>query len=415
MNIRILPPGDPAAPALARLFADAYPVMGVNTPEALERLAERTSARLAEPGLRYVAAEIDGAPVGAMVLYDFTMNVRGSDAATGGLGSVAVSLAHKRRGIARALVAWYLEHYRARGAAFAVLHPFRPDFYRALGFGYGTPVHRFRLAPARLRTEGARGTPRLLGPGDLDALLACDERVRTRTNGLIAKDRGVVERALADPALRYVGVDDGGTLRGFMQTSVGLGPKETQNRNAVVVRDLVAEEPAHLAALLSYLRAQQDQFADVVVESQDPAFHLAATDPRDRSDRVVSPPATHRIAETGLGVMYRVLDVERAVAHLPRPTAPLTLRFVVDDPFAAATSGAWTFRFGADDAPRRVDDAPDATVRANVADLTSLVVGSLRLRDLVRHRLAAVEPAGALGRVADFFHTDEPPLCTTRF
>lgn len=45
------------------------------------------------------------------------MNVRGIDALTGGVGSVAVALAHKRQDVARALIALYLDYYRTRGAA----------------------------------------------------------------------------------------------------------------------------------------------------------------------------------------------------------------------------------------------------------------------------------------------------------
>ena len=92
-------------------------------------------------------AQRDGVLAGAMRLYDYQMNVRGRDALAGGVGSVAVARTQKRQGIARTLIAWYLDQYRARNAPFAALHPFRLDFYRALGFGNGTPVHRFRFAP----------------------------------------------------------------------------------------------------------------------------------------------------------------------------------------------------------------------------------------------------------------------------
>src|SRR6202011_5945411 len=119
-------------------------------------------ATLEHPGTRYVVAECDAELAGAMRLYDFTMNLRGRDALAGGLGSVAVSLAHKRRGVARALVAWYLDYYRERGAPLAILHAFRPDFYRKLGFGYGVPLHQYGFRTAALRAEGARGTVRLL-------------------------------------------------------------------------------------------------------------------------------------------------------------------------------------------------------------------------------------------------------------
>jgi hypothetical protein len=42
-------------------------------------------------------------------------------------------------------------------------------------------------------------------------------------------------------------------------------------------------------------------------------------------------------------------------------------------------------------------------------------MGSLRLRDVVRHRLATLEPRAMLDRVDAAFRADQPPQCTTRF
>ena len=402
--------------ALSRLMVDAYPVMGITTRDALAAYGQRLPELMRDDDPTWVIAERAGVLVGAMRLYDYQMNVRGRDAFTGGVGSVAVAATHKRQGIARALIAWYLDHYRARDAAFAALHPFRLDFYRALGFGYGTPVQRFRFAPGTLRDDGARGTVRTLAEDDLDALHDCYERVRANTNGLIAKHRAATARALADVALRYVAVEDGGTMRAFMQTSAAGADPELRNRDELIVRDLAYENEAYLAALLRYLRNQRDQFARIAIESQDAALYLASTDPRDGSDIAVAPPATHRVAETGLGIMYRILDVERALAHVPGTTAPFALRLIVDDPFFPATAGTWTFQFGPRHSPRRDDTArPDATLTIGIHDLASVVLGSLRVRDLVRHRLATIEPARAADIVDAAFRADQPPVCTTRF
>ena len=417
LQIRMLSDGeDPHLfPALARLLADAYPIMELDTTEDLAAFTERLRKLVANPDSHWAIALRDGTLVGAMALYDYTMNVRGRDTATGGVGSVAVSLAHRKQGIARAMVAWYLEHYRERGATFAVLHPFRPDFYRAMGFGYGTPMQRFRFTPSALRADAARGTARFLGSDDIDALHDCYERVRARTNGLIAKHREATERAFGNPALRYVGIEEDGMLRGFMQTSVHVD-KAHVNRNELIVRDLCYEEDAHLAALLGYLRSQNDQFSHIVIETQEAAFYLAASDPRDGSDRTVAPPAAHRVAATGLGIMYRILDVEEALGHLPAVETPFALRVEVEDAFMPLVGGVRTFRFGPHGAPRRDDDArPDATLTIGVHDLSSLVMGSLRLADVVRHRLATLEPAARLGQIDAALRTVEPPMCTTRF
>jgi predicted acetyltransferase len=425
LEIRALDPaadGPAVIPALARLLADAYPIMRLNTAEALRKREQELAEIIPLPGTSVVVAERDGELVGAMRLYDYQMNVRGRDALTGGVGAVAVSRLHKRQGIARALIAWYLDAYRRRGAAFAALHAFRLDFYRALGFGYGTPVRRYRVAPAALRDGGARGTVRFLGEDDIDALLACDERVRKTSHGLIAKHRAPAVRNLTDAALRYVAVEADGEIKAFMQTSVlvnGMlaGGDELRNRDELLVRDLTYEDESSFAALLGHLRSQQDQFARIVFETQDEAFYLTATDPRDGSDLAVAPPAAHRIAETGLGVMYRIVDVETALSHLPPSAARLTLRLNVEDAFFPATAGTWTFRFGPSGAPQPGDAGaqPDAELTIGIADLSSVVMGSLRLRDVVRHRLATLEPREQLDRVDAAFRAEQPPYCTTRF
>ncbi len=403
--------------ALARTIVDAYPGLGIDTTAAFERTVERIRDMLAYPEARFAIAERDGELVAVMRLYDYEMNVRGRDVLTGGLGSVAVSLVHKRRGVARALVDWYIGDYRRRGAAFGALYPFRPDFYRTLGFGYGTPMQRYRFAPAALRDDGARGTLRLLAEADLDALLACYERVRASTHGLIKRHRTPQEQLLRDAELRYVGVEDGGTLRGFMQTKPIADPEHLHNRHELEVRDLLCEDGVYSAALLGYLRAQRDEFARVTIESQDAAFYLAAVaDPRDGSDVAVAPPAAHRVAETGLGIMYRIVDVERAFATLPAAGAPFVLRLRIDDSFVPETGGEWTFRFSPHGVPQRDDAAQsDATLSIGIHDLASVVLGSLRLSDVVRHRLANLEPRERLGLVDSAFAAPMPPICATRF
>jgi predicted N-acetyltransferase YhbS len=411
----IEPGGAPLYREIARLMVDAYPVMGVTTAEGFERTSQRFEAMAHERSTAWAVATRHGALVGAMRLYDFVMNVRGSDALTGGLGILAVSLAHKRQGVARAMIAWFLKSYHSRNAALAVLHPFRPDFYRKLGFGYGTPVQRFRFAPASLRVNGARGTVRLMEASDDDALFACSERVRLRTNGLIMKHRDSSRRALADEALRWAGVvDEGGTLRGYMQTSVTIG--EHPNTNELVVRDLQAEDGHYRAALLGYLRAQQDQFARITIETQDAEFYLAADDARDGTNVSVAPPAAHRVADTGLGIMYRIVNVERAFSHLPASEQTFKLRVEINDPFVPTTEGVYTFVFRHDRPPVADPQAvPNAALCIGIAELSSLVVGSLRLRDVVRHGLATVEPATAIDAVAALLDAPQPPVCTTRF
>ncbi len=418
LSIRALDPAEAAelAPAIARLHADAYPVLRSTTDEAFGALVERVRRSADEASASWAIAERGGEIAGVMHLYDFTMNVRGRDAFTGGVGGVAVALHRKRQGIARAMIAWYLDAYRRRGAAFAALYPFRLDFYRALGFGYGGPMYRYRFAPSTLAAHAATGSIRLLNEDDADALIACYERIRSATHGLMTRLREAVLRSLRAREVRIVAVERDGALRGFMQTSVRLPDDDAlRNRDELVVRDLLVEDADASNALIGYLRAQSDQFARIVVESADPALFLASVDPRDGSDVALAPPAAHRVAEAGLGVMYRVVDADAALAYVRPAWDEFVVRIDVDDPLLAGAAGTRTIRFGPSGTVR--DDAAraDAALTIGVADLSSLVMGALRLRDLVRYGLATLEPASLLARVDDAFRTDAPPWCATRF
>ena len=416
LALRVVAHDDPAFPAMMRLWAAAYPVMEANDAETLAREERRYRARAQDPDTRVVIAERDGDLAGVMAIYDYTMNLRGRDASVSGLGAVAVSLAHKRRGVANALVRWYLHDARERGVALGALYPFRPEFYRKMGFGYGTPSHRFRFDPATLDARGARGRARMLGEADAGAMLACQERMRARVNGMFNLSEPWLRRVLADLSVRYVGIEDGGTIVAWAQLTTELGPPGTANRNALVVRDVVFDDPSALASLAAFLRDQRDQYAQIVVETQDDCGFLLSSDPRDGSDILVGPPAVHRVAETGLGIMYRILDVPRAFASLSPVDTPFVLRVEVEDMFEPAAGGAWAFRFGRYTGPQHDDAAlPDATLRIGIADLSSLLTGSLDLRPLVRYRLAALEPAAMLDRVERAFRPDQRPITHRRF
>jgi hypothetical protein len=114
--------------------------------------------------------------------------------------------------------------------------------------------------------------------------------------------------------------------------------------------------------------------------------------------------------------MYRVLDSERALAALGPAATSCALRIDIADPFFAPTAGPRTFAFGPGHPPRLATDAsPDATLRLGIADFSSLVAGSLRLDDLLRHRLASVDPPAARERVGRLLDAAQRPHCTTRF
>src|SRR5262249_32560046 len=98
IEIRRLSPDE--LPAFALISANAYPGFPAHTPEAQHKMVERWMGQLTDPSISFYGAFRGGALIGGMKLYDYQMNIFGTQVLTGGVGGVAVDLLHKRERIA---------------------------------------------------------------------------------------------------------------------------------------------------------------------------------------------------------------------------------------------------------------------------------------------------------------------------
>ncbi len=57
----------------------------------------------------------------------------------------------------------------------------------------------------------------------------------------------------------------------------------------------------------------------------------------------------------------------------------------------------------------------DVAVGFDVAEFSSLVMGSVRFRSLVQYGLATISDPGAVDTIDRLFRTDKKPICTTPF
>ncbi len=315
-ELRAIGPGTPDYRRWIDILADAYPTIGLQTVEARDAAFEQQRAWTRRTEHRLIGAFRADVLVGGMRVYEFTMRVRGAQVVTGGVGSVAVGLDWKRRGIATDLIGGFLLEAQERGAALAVLHPFRLDFYKKLGFGYGAKFDQYRIALGALPRAGARNRVRRLGPRDVDAFDATYGRAQARTNGLISRERWRCAERLAADKMYTFGYDDGTRIGGYLTYEVRLGADGAINRNEMYVHELIYETPAALAGLLAFAASQSDQFATLVLNTQDPYAHFLLDDPRNGSDRTLYPPVAHETNAGGLGVMYRVVDVGALIRDL---------------------------------------------------------------------------------------------------
>jgi predicted acetyltransferase len=412
MDSVVRPLRDEELPEFVRIAKAAYPGATMSPDDLLERL--RRTANDADPAIAAFGAFRDEQLVGVMRLFDFTMSFHGTMLPVGGVGFVGVDLLHKKRHVAKDLIAAYLRHYRERGATLAALYPFRPDFYRQMGFGYGTPINSYRLRAAAF-PAGPRDHLRHLSRADAPAILACHNRYVARTHGMFVRGEALMSRMLESPERRVVAYCAGDEVQGYLIYGFERGGNFIDN--ALEIVELIYEHPAALRELCAFIRVQADQCERVVWITHDDQMHHLVHDPRNGSNRLI-PSVYHETNAQGVGLMYRLIDAPgffRALAGHRFGGESLVLAIDLRDSFLPEQAGELVVRF-ADGRPTLDPTArPDARIGLSVEDLSALVMGSVDFRTLQRYGLAEIDDPGYSGTVQRLFLSEARPICLTAF
>jgi predicted acetyltransferase len=402
------------------IIGNAYPIMDLNTRAARDTQAARARERLDTPGMRWYGLFDGETLLGGMRLHDFEMTCFETPMLVGGVGMVAVDLAHKKEHVARDLITFFLHHYRQRGAPLAILYPFRPDFYGAMGFGYGPKQNSYRITPSALPERGDRSRVRFLEDADRAAIIALYNAVAAHTHGMIALTPESERSYLTQSDLRLMGwFDANGALRGYLAFTFELPDKRSSFLlQDMVIQQLIYADNAALLGLLSFLRTQQDQVRAIVLHTLDDAFHYLLSDPRNGSDRP-TPNVYHESNTQGVGLMYRLLDVHQFFTALPNHrfgAETLTLQLTIRDSFLPEQDGSIVVRFEDGHAQLTARETPaDVELTMIVGDASALLMGCVTLRSLYTLGLAEVSDPSAVGRLNALFQTERAPVCLTAF
>lgn len=415
-DIRVL--RDDEWPGFAAVVRNAYPAFDEASDEAM--LARLRRRQQDYPGSALVGLFRDGQLLGGMRLFDFEMRLFEQRVLMGGVGLVAVDMRHKKEGVARELIHYFLRHYRERGASLVSLYPFRPDFYRQMGFGYGSPMYRYTLKPAALPYQGDRSRVQFLQQNDWPALHACYESCFARMHGLYARSadwfRRWLEETLANPRNRVIGYRQDDKLPAYMAFS--FQPGKTFLQNSILVNEVLAEHSVALNGLLSFLHFQYDQIEEIVLDTQDEYFYLCLNDVRDGSNDLI-PPVYHPSHRAGIGLMYRLVNTAAFFATLTdHRFGPVDYTLAIDlrDDFFAEQAGTTVVRFR-DGRPQVLPAGSSADVRIVLdgADFAALALGSIEFSALQRLGLTAISDESCASLVQDTFRVARRPICLTRF
>ncbi len=336
-------------------------------------------------GLRDVrVGELDGQVVASLVLYPFTAFVRGQRVPLTGIGSVAVSPEHRRRGVGETLMRAALREMRQRGDALSILYAFRGAYYRKLGYGVIEMLQQLAIAPANLPTsEESRGVRRLMLP-DRRSVEAVYDRVAAQGHfALMRKPDWWTRRLWGYPGdwVVYEGKRRG-QIEGYLYYEVDStsGPFKL----AISLAEFVAATPEAHRGLVGHLATLADQVQEIHLaapaDNSWPALLLTPQNLRPGSEISV-------FSDTGNvahGAMLRINDVKAALESLPISSqARGEIVLDVDDPVFPQNTRAYRVSVREGRLKVRAETARPARktrlprLRAGADALASLVAGTL--------------------------------------
>lgn len=413
-DIRPLAPAD--FDAAVSIFLQAYPGMKVVTEEEREEFRKRMiKFNHEDPTATFYGLFRDDQLLGIQCFYDFTMTFLGTSIPAGGVGQIAVHLAHKKEHVAKEMIHFFLRHFRKQGTPLVALYPFRPDFYKQMGFGYGPKMNSYRIKPASLPRGPSKTHVRTLADADRKAVVDCYQRFAARTHGMMAKEEREVKRMFETQEHHLVGYERDGQIQGYF---VYVWKQSEQFvTNDIQIKEFVYETPEALSELLTFLQTQADQVRLILLETQDEYLHFLLLDPRNDSGRMFN--TVHHESNTqGVGLMFRVIDVLGTLDRLSERNfsgETCTLELTIEDSFLPENANSTLLRFqdGRLDGPDSL--AYDVSVHLDISDFTSVLMGVVDFHSLVRYGLATISDEDYVDKLNRIFAVQQKPICISQF
>lgn len=356
----------------------------------------------------------DSKMIAVMRLFDLEMNCFGKILPVSGLGFLGVHAAYKKMGAAREMLTFYEELYREKGVPIGTLIPFRPDFYKRMGYGIGTKMSRYRIDTERIPAYFGESHIAFIDRHEITPLLQCHGRVVAKTHGMVMKHRKEISEMQEAETVRYLGCyDESRVLRGYLSYEYKYPVPGNYTRNEIFIREFVFENKDVMRQLLGFLRKQADQVQIVVFNTEDDNFYYLFNNPTNDGYTYIEPYGYLETNMQGIGAMYKLFDIAGAFAqcaHRNYNNANLSVCFQVkNELYGTESRTVITFTGGIAEVSPETTVA-DVTVTVNGADFAPMFLGSVSPLGLYRLGLLEVDNMDMLEEVDRIFYCSSKPV-----
>ncbi len=396
---------------------NAYPSFKDFTKESMDEYKKETLDIMKnDPVVTFYGMFENNELIGVMRLFDFEMNYFGKIISVSGIGFLGVHLMHKKKKVARDMLQFYEDYYKSKGISFGLLLPFRPDFYKRMGYGFGTKMNQYRILSSRIPGYYKESDIRYIEEKELSKLLDCHNKMVNKTHGMMRKFGDEIRPIFGDPFNRVIGsYDRDGNIDGYLVYKFQNGKPGNYTINNIYIKEFVYTNTEVLKKLLGFLRKQEDQVNLVIFNTEDESFHYLFNDPRNDSLNYI-PYGYLETNTQAVGVMYKIFDVKKAFfqcRHRNYNNSNISVRFLVNDDFNDETEEI-IVKF--ENGIVNLDSKKyESTININIAEFSSLFLGSVSLKGLFDLGLLELDKDEYLNELDRIFYCSQKPVCYTDF
>ena len=356
--------------------------------------------------------------IAGMRTHTYEMNLHQTMIQVGGVGQVAVDLLHKKEHAAKALIEYFLTLFRSKNISLVALYPFRPDFYKKMGFGYGSNIYQYSLQPASF----AKGpTKQHLGFASIAnevKIKACYNRYVQKKHGMFYKTDSEWQVFFKQRELRLVAFEKDNDILGYIAFSFRKCHDTNFLLNDLVIKEFIFETPEALLELSTFLNSQADQVHRIEWNTHDENIRFFTSDARNGASHLI-PSVYHPSSTAGIGLMYRIINIEQFIQQL-QPKTMNTLSIVwqltVLDSFFEENNIQLTLQTKNGFLEIIDSSTPiDVSLTIDIAELSSLFMGVISLKELYMYSKVQISNCTYMQMLNDLFISFEKPVCTTAF
>jgi predicted acetyltransferase len=356
--------------------------------------------------------------IGAIMLSDYTMNLHSTKTLMGGLRAISVDLMHKKERTAMKLIKFACSHYKERGSCILALYPFRADFYKNMGFGFGTVLKNYKVKPKFIPTNKSK--EHLIywdNEDDRQTILDCCQRFVDSNHGMCDKTDGDI-RKLFFFERRIIAYKRDGQIEGYINISFKT---ENECHNYLVVHEFVCETTESYLELCTFLHTQADQFEYIIFETQDEYMHFNFCNPANGNQSPFDNPFNSKYIDfcvSSIGMMYRIIDVKRYFEILAQHNfnnQTCRLKFSINDTLFTPNNGSIVVSFVNGFAKIESADKFDAEINFDISEFSSLAMGAINFKTLLKYGLVSISDSRFTEVVDRIFGVSEKPKCNTFF